>query len=187
MTGRPWWLRLDGVPPWWPGQHQRSGHDLIDLSIEAKRQPTLLVVDDEPDIREWLSVALSVLGWRVEEAATGFEALDRVEVEVPDVIVLDHRMPHMTGLQCAAELREAGVHVPILLFSAFVAPDAMDEARRLDVMPVSKVDPSSLLATIAVLREEIDQRALASTIDLTSEIELRGRTLSQEGRLRPHR
>jgi CheY-like chemotaxis protein len=82
--------------------------------------PLVLVVDDDPDILEAISDILEVEGYRVARARHGAEALERVEVERPAVILLDLMMPVMDGVTFAQRLRErpAFCDVPIVVISA---------------------------------------------------------------------
>nr|WP_232246536.1 response regulator transcription factor [Kitasatospora mediocidica] len=66
----------------------------------------LLVVDDEPNIRELLSASLRFSGFRVESAATGEEALAAIAVERPDLVVLDVMLPDVDGFTVVERLRE---------------------------------------------------------------------------------
>ena len=80
----------------------------------------ILVVDDEPAVRESLRRALQLEGYGVELAGDGSEALYRLEsreVE-PDWIVLDVLMPEVDGLEVARRLRRSGSRVPILMLTA---------------------------------------------------------------------
>ena len=78
----------------------------------------LLVVDDEPAVREALRRALSLEGYDVQLAGDGGEALDRVSAEPPDAIVLDVLMPEVDGLAVCRRLRAAGSRVPVLMLTA---------------------------------------------------------------------
>ena len=87
----------------------------------------LLVVDDEPNIRELLSASLRFVGFRVTSAATGAEALAAVGRERPDLVVLDVMLPDMDGFAVVRRLREeAGPpyarggddHIPVLFLTA---------------------------------------------------------------------
>jgi two-component system OmpR family response regulator len=80
-------------------------------------RPHLLVVDDEPNIRELLSVSLRFSGFAVGTAGDGREALAMAEAHVPDLVVLDVMLPDMDGLELAGRLREAR-HVPVLFLTA---------------------------------------------------------------------
>ena len=87
--------------------------------MEATREPLahLLVVDDEPNIRELLSVSLRFSGFAVSTAADGREALAAAAAHEPDLVVLDMLLPDMDGLQVADRLREQR-STPVLFLTA---------------------------------------------------------------------
>ncbi len=78
----------------------------------------LLVVDDEPNIRELLSTSLRFAGFEVIAAANGREALAAVEAGEPDLAVLDVMLPDMDGFTITRKLRAAGRHFPVLFLTA---------------------------------------------------------------------
>lgn len=67
---------------------------------------TLLVIDDEPQIRKFLRISLASQGYKVLEAATGAEGLAQAALGKPDLVVLDLGLPDMDGQQVLRELRE---------------------------------------------------------------------------------
>ncbi len=79
---------------------------------------SILVVDDEKAVRESLDRALRVEGYRVRLAGDGQEALDRVQEDGPDAIVLDLMMPGVDGLEVCRRLRADGDRTPILILTA---------------------------------------------------------------------
>lgn len=79
--------------------------------------PTILVVDDEPQLRGWLRQILESTGYQVEEAADGDEAIAYVERVRPAVIVLDIYMPGKEGLETIMHLRSYLPSVRILAIS----------------------------------------------------------------------
>ena len=85
---------------------------------------------------------------RIVEVPSGSAALEHLARAMPDVIVLDHLMPGLTGVETAPRLRAEGYVGPILLFSDF-PPEALSEIRfPIDVWPVSKTDETTLLRLI---------------------------------------
>jgi len=85
---------------------------------DSDRIPQVLVVDDEPNIRELVQVALKFHGCSVTTAATGKEALRRAEASQPDLIVLDVMLPDMDGFEVCRRLRTAGNEVPVIFLTA---------------------------------------------------------------------
>ncbi len=81
------------------------------------RDATILVVDDDPQIRDVLSVALTRAEFRVEMARDGLEGLRAVEASVPDLAILDIGMPEMDGLALCRAIRALS-EVPILFLTA---------------------------------------------------------------------
>lgn len=103
----------------------------------------VLVVDDEHDMRHLLRMVIDEAnhGLRVtDEAADGPEALDRWRQGRPTVIVLDNRMPGMTGLEVAAQIRRIDPDQPIVLFTAYADPTTVGSAEALGVHCVAKTD-----------------------------------------------
>ena len=77
---------------------------------------TLLVIDDEPQIRKFLRISLTSQGYKVIEAATGGEGLTQAALAKPDLVVLDLGLPDMDGQQVLRELREWS-SVPVMVLS----------------------------------------------------------------------
>jgi two-component system OmpR family response regulator len=82
------------------------------------RIPRVLVVDDEPNIRELVQVALKFHGCLVSTAASGADALRRAGAEDPDLIVLDVMLPDLDGFEVCRRLRAAGNEVPVIFLTA---------------------------------------------------------------------
>ncbi|MEU5422647.1 response regulator transcription factor [Streptomyces sp. NPDC001407] len=78
----------------------------------------ILIVDDEPAVREALRRSLAFEGYGTELAVDGLDALEKVTAYDPELIVLDVLMPRMDGLTAARRLRASGVTVPILMLTA---------------------------------------------------------------------
>ncbi|TSB21601.1 response regulator transcription factor [Streptomyces benahoarensis] len=78
----------------------------------------ILIVDDEPAVREALRRSLAFEGYATEEAVDGLDAVEKVASYDPELIVLDVLMPRMDGLTAARRLRAGGVTVPILMLTA---------------------------------------------------------------------
>jgi two-component system, OmpR family, response regulator len=85
---------------------------------ENDRIPQVLVVDDEPNIRELVQVALKFHGCSVTTASTGREALRQADATRPDLIVLDVMLPDLDGFEVCRQLRAAGNEVPVIFLTA---------------------------------------------------------------------
>lgn len=78
----------------------------------------ILVVDDEPNIRDLLSTGLSFAGFKVKTVANGAATISAVLEEEPDLIILDVMLPDMNGFSVTKRLRGAGFTAPILFLTA---------------------------------------------------------------------
>lgn len=120
------------------------------MIAEAPPQaPLVLLVDDEPDIRDLARLILEVSGLTVVEAASGAEALKHYfelsPPPVPAAVVLDQRMPGLSGLEVAAQMLSHNPEQVIVLFSAHLDQVAQAEAKALGVAAcVSKLDARRL-------------------------------------------
>ncbi len=81
------------------------------------KKPVILVVDDEPQILRVMRASLPPRGYEVVTARSGQEALDRIQKEMPNLIILDLVMPEMSGLEVCRQVREFS-SVPVLVLSA---------------------------------------------------------------------
>ncbi|HWG63025.1 MAG TPA: response regulator [Streptosporangiaceae bacterium] len=132
----------------------KHGHS----SDEDNRDPaTILIADDEQDLRELVAYRLSRAGYGIVEARDGQEALELALNEPPDMAVLDVMMPRMDGLELTRRLRKDPVtrRVPIILLTASV--QEADIRRGLDAGAdyylAKPFNPAELLARVrAALR-----------------------------------
>lgn len=125
----------------------------------VKAKPTVLIVDDEVDMRVLLRAILQTSGLGVEVVGEAGDGIEVMEVfaslnapEVPDVVILDNRMPGMQGLEVAAAMLEREPRQQIVLFSAFITDEIEKQAERLGVRAcVGKHDFALLPQLIADL------------------------------------
>jgi two-component system, OmpR family, response regulator MprA len=86
---------------------------------------TILVVDDEPAVRDSLRRALELEGYEVELAADGEQALDRLARDSePDAVILDILMPGIDGLEVCRRIRQTGSSLPVLMLTARAEVDS---------------------------------------------------------------
>ena len=108
---------------------------------ERPRLPRLLVCDDNNTVTQLLEMLFGRAGWAVEVVASGEELLTVLPSVRPDVVLLDQQLDGgMTGIAAARTMRKSGFDRPVLLFSAYLDDAARAAARRLDLVPISKVD-----------------------------------------------
>ena len=114
----------------------------------------VLVVDDEPYIREIISQALREEGYEVEVAADGFEAIRQVRETAPDLILLDLMMPALDGRSFLDVYRQApGLKVPIIVVTA-ARSAGRDVEHELGTAVVHK--PFSIDHLLAVVRRHLE-------------------------------
>jgi CheY-like chemotaxis protein len=83
----------------------------------------ILIVEDDPDLRELLELILTSKGFEVRCCANGRDALESLERRRPDLILLDMKMPVMDGWEfCRALAERGGTHPPIVVVTAAPAP-----------------------------------------------------------------
>jgi DNA-binding response OmpR family regulator len=137
---------------------------------------TVLVVDDEPDIRYLNQLVLERDGHRVMTAADGREALAAVQVEVPDVVILDVMMPDVDGWavleQLKSHLDDDISSVRVLMMTALGAADdrirgSIEGAVRYLVKPVTPEELRAVVHEVLVGGPEAEQRREAQTGALT--------------------
>jgi PAS domain S-box-containing protein len=131
--------------------------------IDAEQQARLLdglsmlVVDDEPDARQWLTVVLETQGAQVRAVGSATEALDAIAALKPDALVSDIGMPNMDGYALMRKLRalpaERGGAIPSIALTAYAGDDARAKtlAAGFQVHLAKPIDPAELLAAIVNL------------------------------------
>jgi DNA-binding NtrC family response regulator len=94
----------------------------------------VLVVEDEPRLRDLLTRAIAGWGFVTTAARSGEEALRHADAEKPDIAVLDLNLPGMGGLECLQRLREKLPHLQAMVLTGFASIEAAKEAVHLDVV-----------------------------------------------------
>jgi two-component system response regulator YesN len=95
-----------------------------------------LIVDDDVDMRFLVRMTIEVANHGLSvagEASSGDEALRSIDSDRPGVVVLDYRMPGLSGLETAAAILENDPDQPIVLFSAYLDADTVESARKLGI------------------------------------------------------
>jgi two-component system OmpR family response regulator len=127
----------------------------------TEARPRILVVDDEENIQFLVTTALSLAGMDTVTATTGFEALDQIYRERPDLIVLDVMIPGLDGFAILRRLRDQGNHVPIIFLTA--RDQSADRVRGLseggDDYIVKPFDVAELVARVQLRMKRADKQA----------------------------
>lgn len=124
------------------------------VMLEAMSKPTeasIVVVDDEPSIRELLVASLHFANFEVSTAASGSEAVEVIEKVQPDLIVLDVMLPDIDGFTVTRRIRQEGINAPVLFLTA--RDDTQDKVMGLTVGGDDYVTkPFSLEEVVARIR-----------------------------------
>ena len=95
-----------------------------------EQDKTILVVDDEPRIVEAVGMNLELEGYQVSSASNGYEALQKLTEDLPDLVILDVMMPEIDGFETLRKIREVST-VPVIMLT--VRGEEIDKVRGLDL------------------------------------------------------
>ena len=114
----------------------------------------IMVVDDEPAIRDLIVAVLEDEGYEVVVAISGRRAIELLPQERPDLVLMDIMMPEMDGREAFRRIRELPdlAHTPVVMMSAATAPDRL--APRVSAFLAKPFDLDHLLETIARVLED---------------------------------
>src|SRR5256714_988642 len=137
------WSDQGRVPAFYtPGGHRRSRRADLESFLNrsgpggaAQQGPLVLIVDDDPRVREYVRVNLEMEGYAVREASSAEEGLAVLEEVSPDLVLLDVMMPEVDGWEMLRRLQERhGVGaIPVVMFSGKVEEQAAAEAAALAI------------------------------------------------------
>lgn len=139
--------------------------------MDEEQTYCILVADDEPEVVDLVRMILQMEGYTILAAADGLETLTRVRTEQPDLVLLDVRMPRMSGLDVLDHLRAdaATASIPIIMLSVVTTyPEVREALQRGAVAYLSKPfelkEMSRLVMRVLEMgeseRENLRQRAL---------------------------
>jgi DNA-binding response OmpR family regulator len=100
------------------------------MSMSAQTTARILLVEDEPKLRQSLAEGLSLEHWDVTSAAMGAEAQVLLDSQPFDAVVLDWMLPDCDGLEIVRQLRARGGRVPVLVISARAGGNAAETIRQ---------------------------------------------------------
>ena len=126
--------------------------------MDGRPQPAVLVVDDEEEVRTMLALVLANEGFRVEQAASGEDALAACAADEFAAVVLDQRMPRLTGIDVARRLIADGVSARIIIFSAYLGPAVREACEELGLEYLDKLAWPALVESCRRAVEEPLQR-----------------------------
>ncbi len=136
----------------------------------------VLIADDEPIIRLGLKAMLEEMGHEVITAANGREAIQQAQRHLPDIAILDIKMPYTDGLQAAATLNRQHP-LPIVMLTAFSETELIERATDLPIQGylIKPVSQGELAAAMAVAQKRFEEtvRLKAEAAALEEKLESR--------------
>ncbi len=126
--------------------------------------PTILVIDDDKEVRYSLNRVLSSKHYLVQEAASGEEGVAAVKKQLPDVILLDNRMTGMSGVETLQHIRSVNPKQLVIFMTAFGTAQTAIEAMKYGAYDyvMKPFDPPKLLALVeSALRTQADSKSAA--------------------------
>jgi excisionase family DNA binding protein len=141
-VGRQWRFRKSDIDAWLDSQHSRPPASLArDSQADpappahhvTNARPRILVVDDEPSIRDLLAKTLALAEYDVDVAADGRAALDRMRHDVYDLLIADLKMPGIDGLSVIREAKRYKANLPVIIITGYSTESAAIEAVNLGV------------------------------------------------------
>lgn len=138
--GKDWRFRRDILLRW------MGTHDV------RRREPHVLLVDDDPEIRDLGRRLLEPEGYRVATAADGEEALGLVAQRAPDLVLLDLKMPGMGGVGFLRRFRQRHETIPAVLITGYPDSELLSQAMRYPpvVLMAKPLEPDQLLRCVRV-------------------------------------
>jgi two-component system, LuxR family, response regulator FixJ len=157
-----------------PSLHTDVAHDVLP-SDPVSHQPTVFVVDDDPAVRHSLRWLMESVGLPIETYASGQDFLDAYDAQRPGCIVIDVRMPGMSGLELQDRLQKLGCKLPMIVLTAYGdVPTAVRAMRTGAVHFFEKpVENKPLLAQIRLSLEDDGKRYLDAATRLQLEARYR--------------
>ncbi len=129
------WSDQGRVPAFYtPGGHRRYRRRDLEAFLDRSGPggktggPLVLVVDDDARLREFMRVNLEMEGYSVREAASADEALEAIEDQAPELVLLDVVMPGVDGWQMLQRMQERHGSIPVIMFSGQVDANSASEA-----------------------------------------------------------
>lgn len=142
-VGRQWRFRKSDIDAWLDSQHSRpparaAAATVAEAPSAAERperpaHPKILVVDDEPGIRDLLAKTLALAEYQVDVAPDGRAALERMRHESYDLLIVDLKLPGIDGLSVIREAKRYKTNLPVIIITGYSSESAAIEAVNLGV------------------------------------------------------
>lgn len=108
-------------------------NDMLNKDNTASKKKRILLVDDEEDLLKAMKIRLESWGYTVTTASSGEDALNFIQKELPDAIILDIMMPVMNGIETLKKIRQVTKAVPVFMLTAYSDKKNIDETLNLGI------------------------------------------------------
>ena len=125
---------------------------------------SILIIDDEPTLRDSLQIALSASGYEVQTARTGEEGLAIFEKQSPDLVLLDHWLPGINGDQVLQRIKEADPEIPVIVMTAQGSVDLAVQSMKMGAFDFL-VKPFELEQVEALVQKGLEQNRLKKELE----------------------
>ena len=149
-------VRRQEIPAFKAGRQWRFATDRLRQWAEARHAATatrsVLVVDDEVEIRNVIQLMLEDVGYEVRTAADAPEAIRRLDERVPGAIILDLRLPGESGVKVLQNVRQRGLALPVIVITGYPDSDLLRDALAYSpfIVLTKPVSPEKLQSTVAL-------------------------------------
>jgi len=127
----------------------------------GKDKSKILVIDDEPGIREFLEIMLHKSGYLVETVADGLKAIDKIESDLFDLAVVDIQMPVMNGIEVLKKINEKSPETSVIMITAYASHETAIEAMKLGaydyITKPFKIDEIKLVIKNALEKKRLER------------------------------
>jgi signal transduction histidine kinase/ActR/RegA family two-component response regulator len=128
-----------------------------ELPIASQLQETILVVEDDRDVRRFIVECLDTLGYDIKEAAHGQQGLELLRAQAPSLLIIDFAMPGMNGAELATTVRADRHVMPIIFVTGYADMDAVDRVSGTNLVLRKPFDVTGLAN---IVRQALAARAV---------------------------
>jgi two-component system, NtrC family, response regulator AtoC len=134
--------------------------------IHTSDPKTILVADDEPSMRLNITELLQDEGYNILEAANGLQAIQLTNTHLPDVVLMDVKMPEMNGITTLKNLKREHPDIPVIIFTAFGSNEKPIEAMKAGAFDYME-KPFDIDELLSVIRKALKQKEASANREIT--------------------
>ncbi len=127
---------------------------------------TVMIIDDDDQLRKSFHKLLAEEGYRVSSAASGEAGLDLIDKQLPDLVILDMRLPGMSGLETFQKIHQIEPKLPVIIMTAYGTTESAIEATKMGAFDYI-LKPFEILDMLAVIKQGLEAgRFMRSPVDM---------------------